>query len=261
MASAWDDLWQRRDQQADMALQAGDLERARQLAETPLRKGEAAYRAGDYASALSSFSANTSPQGHYNRGNALAQLGRYEEAVAAYDDALNVNPKMVDAAHNKAEVEKFLEQQQQQPQNDENSQSPNSDQTESGQADNSQSGDINDEQNGSKQAENNPEEQASPENGTEAEQNTQQQAGNNEDTDNPADEANTADQQTKPGSGSDEPVVADAQQDTTDLEQQQADERWLRRVPDDPGGLLRRKFLYQYSQRGVQRDSATNQDW
>jgi len=30
--------------------------------------------------------------------------------------------------------------------------------------------------------------------------------------------------------------------------QKQIDERWLNRIPDDPGGLLRRKFLYQYQQ-------------
>ena len=29
-------------------------------------------------------------------------------------------------------------------------------------------------------------------------------------------------------------------------EQQLAQEQWLRRIPDDPGGLWRRKFLYQY---------------
>ena len=33
------------------------------------------------------------------------------------------------------------------------------------------------------------------------------------------------------------------------LEAQQALEQWLRRVPDDPGGLLRRKFRYQTIQR------------
>ncbi len=37
-----------------------------------------------------------------------------------------------------------------------------------------------------------------------------------------------------------------------DLESQQAYEQWLRRIPDDPGGLLRRKFLYQYRQRPQQ---------
>ena len=27
-------------------------------------------------------------------------------------------------------------------------------------------------------------------------------------------------------------------------------EQWLRRIPDDPGGLLRRKFRYQYQRYG-----------
>jgi Ca-activated chloride channel homolog len=31
-----------------------------------------------------------------------------------------------------------------------------------------------------------------------------------------------------------------------------ATEQWLRRIPDDPGGLLRRKFLYQYRQQATQ---------
>jgi Ca-activated chloride channel family protein len=31
---------------------------------------------------------------------------------------------------------------------------------------------------------------------------------------------------------------------------EQAAEQWLRKIPDDPGGLLRRKFIYQYRKRG-----------
>ena len=40
------------------------------------------------------------------------------------------------------------------------------------------------------------------------------------------------------------PVPGDATQSTS--ESQQATAQWLRRIPDDPGGLWRRKFLYQY---------------
>ena len=42
-------------------------------------------------------------------------------------------------------------------------------------------------------------------------------------------------------------------------EQQQAMEQWLRRVPDDPGGLLRRKFRHQYQRTG--RDQDGNSVW
>ena len=37
-------------------------------------------------------------------------------------------------------------------------------------------------------------------------------------------------------------------------EEQQAMEQWLRRIPDDPGGLLRRKFRYQYQRSGKDQD-------
>ncbi len=42
-------------------------------------------------------------------------------------------------------------------------------------------------------------------------------------------------------------------------EEQQANEQWLKRIPDDPAGLLKRKFKYQYGQRGRQSDN--NDGW
>ncbi len=47
----------------------------------------------------------------------------------------------------------------------------------------------------------------------------------------------------------------------TDLteEEKMAAEQWLRRIPDDPGGLLRRKFKYQYKRR--RNNSNTEQPW
>ena len=42
-------------------------------------------------------------------------------------------------------------------------------------------------------------------------------------------------------------------------EQTQAMEQWLRRVENDPGGLLRRKFRYQYQRQG--RDQDGNSVW
>ena len=46
---------------------------------------------------------------------------------------------------------------------------------------------------------------------------------------------------------------AEAQANLDQQMSEQAEQQWLRKIPDDPGGLLRRKFLYQYRQRdGVQ---------
>ena len=41
-------------------------------------------------------------------------------------------------------------------------------------------------------------------------------------------------------------------------EEQQAMAQWLRRIPDDPGGLLRRKFQLEYSRRRPERPQGTD---
>ena len=41
-------------------------------------------------------------------------------------------------------------------------------------------------------------------------------------------------------------------------EQRLAYEQWLRRIPDDPGGLLRRKFALEYRERGARLPSRSD---
>ena len=43
-------------------------------------------------------------------------------------------------------------------------------------------------------------------------------------------------------------------EETSITEAEQAAKQWLKRIPDDPGGLLKRKFLYQYNQLPNQTD-------
>jgi Ca-activated chloride channel family protein len=296
-ASLWNDLWQRRDQQADAALQAGDPQRARRLATEPLRRGTAAYRAGDYSQAWQDFARSKGPQGAYNRGNALARLGRYHDAIAAYEQALQADPAMDDAAHNKAQVEKLLRQQQQQSKD---SAGRGQSATEPQRHDTKQPGDKEPEP-AARDTSTDPadqDQQAAPR----AHQDGQSHHAAGDDaapsTDQPGSEHRQAQSSPPPSapsrtrqpranatpgagpgaaedhsndkrtqaprlagaipagagdSGSPGQPLADASpagpSDPASREQQQADERWLRRIPDDPGGLLRRKFLYQYSRR------------
>ena len=58
--------------------------------------------------------------------------------------------------------------------------------------------------------------------------------------------------QAKPDAGKPTQVGASADAQPMSSEEQLAADQWLRRIPDDPGGLLRRKFLYQYRQRAQQ---------
>lgn len=42
------------------------------------------------------------------------------------------------------------------------------------------------------------------------------------------------------------------------MKEQQATKQWLRRIPDDPGGLLRNKFKYQYKRQQGQQNEKDN---
>jgi len=310
MAAGWDDLWQRRDQQADAALRAGDLQRAQALARQPQRLGTAAYRAGHYDKALQAFARSEGPQGDYNRGNALAQLGRYQDAIAAYDKALKADPGLDDAVYNKAQVEKLLQQQKQKQQQSKNSSGQGKKDMTQQEAGNSsqQQGDAGKQASGNKSSATAGDSGKSAQTGKQPGQpgsdepaggNQAQNAGDQHSpaaaTSQPAvsagkkpaatgasqarrDDASRSSEQPRQqardkgtpdtaGSAPQPPVQAadkGAAPDNADpltREQQQADERWLRRIPDDPGGLLRRKFLYQYSQREHAQQSDNRQNW
>lgn len=60
--------------------------------------------------------------------------------------------------------------------------------------------------------------------------------------------------------GQPEPEAEKQEEEPLDPEEQQAVEQWLRRVPDDPGGLLRRKFRLQHQQRGSP-PPESEEDW
>jgi len=103
--------------------QAGTLwQRADQLAHARLQAGIAAYRQGNYTRAIEQFSTVPDADGQYNLGNALAQSGRYDDAIAAYDRALRQQPGMRDALTNRALVARARKQQQQQQQQNQQNQ-------------------------------------------------------------------------------------------------------------------------------------------
>lgn len=55
--------------------------------------------------------------------------------------------------------------------------------------------------------------------------------------------------------------IGQAEADELSAEEKMAAEQWLRRIPDDPGGLLRRKFRYQYNNRRKSTNSTEKQPW
>ena len=221
-AGIWDDLWQRRDQQGWQALQDKSPEKAAQLFEDQDWRNAARYRSQDYQGAAEGWGQAETPTDLYNLGNALAQLGDFQGAIAAYDQALSSSPDHEDAAFNKALMEQLLQQQA-----GEEPQSGNQPDPEEGENQPPQQND----QGGSGQ-------QQSEAGSDQSEADGNQGTGQQEETD----------QGTEPEN------VETAQADGDRDEQQEALEQWLRRVPDDPGGLLRRKFQYETNQRLRQGD-------
>ncbi|PLW67186.1 VWA domain-containing protein [Pseudohalioglobus lutimaris] len=265
-AGLWDDLWLTRDQQGQRALQQEDNEAAAQLFESDAWAGTAAYRAGDYETAEQRFADGDSADAWYNRGNALARAGQLDEAIAAYRESLQREPGRSDAEENLQLIEQLKQQQQQQDQQgdqgeDQQNQeqqdgqegSENQDSTESGEQQDSPSEPGQQNQRGTE-----PPQNTGEETGTEREQNPEQAEREDQDEQQAQQSAELepGDEQVPTG----ETLNAQAQQ--ADAEKDQAMEQWLRRVPDDPSGLLRQKFLYQSQQRlqeGKTRDDET--DW
>jgi len=227
-AGWWEDLWQRRDQQAYQALADQDPSQAAALALDPELSGEAWYRAGEYSNAQQAWTGSVTADAQYNRGNALAQLGEYEAAIAAYDTALEQQPGMADALYNRDLVEQLLQEQQRQQQ----------ERGEQGEQGDSQEGESSPEQQEGKSSEDAEGQQG--EDGESAEQQQGDQEG---------------EQQSEEGEqqeGEPQPDYAEAWSE----EDAQAMEQWLRRIPDDPGGLLRRKFRNQHQRRGAPDDES-----
>lgn len=80
-------------------------QRADQAEHARVVQGADAYRKGDYAAAEQAFTGIDTAEGWYNLGNALAKQQRYDDAIAAYDRALRAQPGMPDAVANRAAVD------------------------------------------------------------------------------------------------------------------------------------------------------------
>ncbi len=327
-------LWSTPDQKAMQAFNKGDLEQAAEHFTNPEWKASALYRKGDYEAAAKTLENANSSNGNYNRGNALARQGKLEEAIKAYNKALELDASNADARYNLEQVKQALKKQQQdkkdqnqdgqkkdeqqqqgdekqqdqqsQDQQSQNSQQQNdqqqsdqqqdSEQQDSQQQNSQQSEDQSDQQSsrqsqdkkdGEQDKKDEPQSSAqksSPEQQqeeqeqlkqrdaeAEAEQQKkeQQQYQQNLQQEQQNQDRQPQDEQQKPDEASKEVEHKDAEEKPMEVEvnpveasiteEEKATEQWLKRVPDDPGGLLRRKFYYQYKQLPNQNDS--EQPW
>jgi Ca-activated chloride channel family protein len=249
-ASLWDDLWQTKDQQAQRQLQDGNADDAAALFENPEWQGVAQYEAGAFAESAARFAEQGDTRNLYNLGNALARQGELESAIDAYEEVLETDPDNADAEYNRDLLEKLLEQQAEQEQEGGKQESSNQSGDQNQQSDNESSSDSENSENSS-QANSESDEQDGSQRDQEMSEEDMQAL--QEELQRAAEEAEQGDQKTQQLTQEELEALRRAQ------EQHQAMEQWLRRIPNDPGGLLRRKFRYQYQRMG--RDQDGNNLW
>lgn len=267
-AGFWDDSWQTKDQQGQQIFEQAP-EVAAELFEDSNWKGSSHYRAGDYQQAAENFIADTDAplmeqaNSHFNRANALAHTGKLEESIAAYDKALELDEAFSDASFNKHLVEELLKQQEQEQENQEksdNEDQQNSDKKDSEKQDpekqdseNKNSEQSDQQEENSEQDESQQDSQKSDSENEDSQQDDSKQAEPSDEKDDEKSEAERKAEEEKNDDANAEEKEAQASQpeasDDLTREERQALKQWLNRIPDDPGGLLKRKFLYQYKQR------------
>lgn len=213
-AFSWSDLWFTPNQQAQHLMEKGQFAKAKDLFERNDWAASAAYRAGDYEQAAKLFNELKTEQGYYNQGNALAHLGKYEEAIRAYDKALAFNPNNQDALYNRKLISELLKKDKEKKK--------------------SQNQQDKDQQNQDKQ------------NQDKQNQDKQNKDQQNQDQQN-QDKQNQA-QQNKDQNKKNDKQEGEIQSESNQ-EKQLAKEQWLRLIPDDPGGLMREKFLRDHLRR------------
>jgi Ca-activated chloride channel family protein len=254
MAFGWQDLWRNKDQLGQRLLEEGNAAEAAELFADPAWRAVASYRAGDYGGSAAGFADGEDVESLYNLGNALARLGQFESAIDAYEQALEIDPDMEDAIYNR-ELLKDIVQQQQDSQNNQ----------QGGQQSENEGG-------GAQQSETDSQSEQQGQEGSAGDSNSESQEGESsvrdeemsqEDLEAMQQELERAAQEAEQQQGeaeSEQPMSqAESEQMRRMQEQQQAMEQWLRRIPDDPGGLLRRKFQNQYQR--MERDQDGNALW
>ena len=271
-AFEWKDLWKNKDQQGQQYFIEGSHSEAAQVFENPEWKGLSHFRSGNLENALEEWKGIDSPRSLFNQGNALAKLGKFDQAIDSYDQVLEREPEHSDARFNRDLLKKLLEEQDKQKQQNQEQDGSGEDQQKS------------EPQQSENQSERSEEDPSSAESGSDSKNQNMENSGQSE-------QAQKSDSQNKENSeaqsdkqeqeNTDEASLAEEnnQQEDQDSKQQQAYikprsvseltednpqeqelRQWLQKIPDDPSRLLRNK-MYRAHQRNKQIMKTEKESW
>lgn len=268
-AFQWQNLWLNKDQLGKKLMQKGQYETAEATFVDPAWRATAAYLANNYTTAAKYYQSMQNELGFYNLGNALAKSKNYAAAISAYDKALAINPQNLDAKFNRELIMKLIKDQQTQQEKEQKGQQQGQQQQKKQQQHQAQQEQTSQQKQQGNQL---------PQAGSEAAQTDQSKQSKFEDTKdnqeihqsnqntiensasnpqkNHVNQNLTQQKQIEPQPESDLQLNNVKSQDTKSSdpdhanmkqgdmqEDDYAKEQWLKLIPDDPGGLLRAKFL------------------
>ena len=248
-AFEWIDLWKTKNQQAKEAFDNGDYDTAVSLFTDPKWLAAANYDAKNFQKSAQIFNSIDDGDSLYNYANSLAKSGQLKKALEIYNEVIDLENKPEDAIYNRDLIMNLLKEQESKGENDNNEQSSN----EGSSGDNNQ-----DEISENSQETQNESSSEDGNNDDQNELNSNREQSNEEDIE-------AIERELEKAADNSENELQENTSNETEVdermvqEQEQALEQWLRRIPDDPGGLLRRKFRYQYQRQGVDQDG--NQIW
>lgn len=209
-AFEWAVWWQNDNQRAQQLFEQGSFAAAKQQFTDQHWQALSAYYQGDHQQAQQLFQTLDTAEAWYNQGTLLAKRGQFKEAVSALEIALQKQPEHQDAHYNLKLIQDHLLAQT----------VAAFDKQPTSRGDN-----VANKNKDNKQQKN---------------QSRESEQQKNADNDQAQQQAQQLDKP-KPSSAT---ITPQQQQEQDDFSQQ-----WLRSIPDDPSGLWRRKFKYQYQQR------------
>jgi len=257
----WNALWSNPNQRAKQLLIEGKNKESADLFQNSNWQAVANYKMGDYEKALELLDDKDTIDANYNRANSLTKLKRYDDALKNYNAVLKQNPEHDDALYNKKLVEDELKKQKNK--NDDENNNNNNDKNDKKKQDNKDSqgadnkdGDNKDQKQNDDMNNSDEKNQDSGENKAPDSTDKKDQEKNDKKSDE-SEQSDTTEEDTNPEQIEEQQEQAklDDQTNVENKEQQQAVEQWLRKIPDDPAGLMRRKFRYQYQRRNNQHNN------
>jgi len=271
-AFEWKDLWKNKDQQGQQYFIEGSHSEAAQVFENSEWKGLSHFRSGNHENALEEWKGIDSPRSLFNQGNALAKLGKLDQAIDRFDQVLEREPEHSDARFNRDLLKKLLEEQEKQKQQNQEQDGSGEDQQKS-ESQQSESQKEQSEENQSSAESGSDSKNQNMENSEQTEQAQKSDSQNKEISEAQSDkqeqentdEASVAEENNQEGEEDSKQQQAfikprSVSELTEDNPQEQELRQWLQKIPDDPSRLLRNK-MYRAHQRNKQIMKTEKESW